>query len=236
MPHSSELHDFLGRCRVQADGLVATSEDSPWRLGAVAMAHKDAAFAVVRKAPVEAEAYEFEGLYSLPGGMVRIRDLPEDAMDPGIEHLALRSLASRARREAGLELASDCKMIDGELGPVVTRYTAKGRQRFTLVIACTTQVQGHPMLKAGDRSVDHAGWMTVPIDWPRLAPANCLIIAHSLWSGLEEDERGRAREPVQAAAALCSSWARSLALPAVPVPWSDEDTLTAWRTGWSRLA
>jgi hypothetical protein len=72
MQPSANLHEMLARCRVQQDGFVSLSATTPWRIGAVLFARRSGAFAVVRKAPVPGGAYEFTGLYALPGGMARL--------------------------------------------------------------------------------------------------------------------------------------------------------------------
>jgi hypothetical protein len=235
MTLSAGPSQFLERCRVQADRFICTIDDSMWRVGAVLLATKDDAFAVVRKAPVEAEDYEFSGLYVLPGGMVRTCDLSDAKIRANAPALALRSLRSRVRKEAGLEIAESCEDPASELGPIVTSYRAKGQPRFTVVVAYRCSIESDLSLRTTDHSVDDVAWMKVPVAWARFAPANTMVIAHLLWPRLDESERRRARPHVEKAAGQCSAWATTLGLPRVPFPWADPRKLGSWRAAWSKI-
>ena len=189
-------------------------------------------FITVRKAPVANEVYEFAGLLTLPGGMVRVRDWPKDETPFDPEKLTRYSLHTRAKVEAGLGASETKESLEAGLGPIVTSYTAKGQQRVTLIVAYRCQVKGMVSVAPNDKSVDAATWLSKIDDWERFAPGNRLIIAHLRWSRLDTDMQEQARAPVEAAAEQCSALAQTMGLPNVPVPWASSTELKEWRGGW----
>ncbi len=226
------VQELFLRCVPLPDGFLAPSIETRWRLGAVLMAECADAFAIVRKAPVANEAYEFAGLLTLPGGMVRFRDWPDGETPFDAEKLTRYSLHMRAKQEAGLDPSETKESLEAGLGPIVTSYFAKGQQRFTLIIVHKCQVKEMLSVASNDKSVDAATWVSKIDDWKRFAPANRLIVAHLRWSRLDRDEQEQARPSVETAAKECSAWAQSIGLPIVPVPWASSTELKAWRSGW----
>lgn len=229
------VQELLLRCISLPDGFLAPSIETRWRLGAVLMAECAGGFAVVRKAPVTNEAYEFAGLMTLPGGMVRLANWPDGETPFDAGKLTRYSLHARAKLEAGLDPSETKESVEAELGPIVTSYLAKGQQRFTLIVVYTCEVKAMASLAPNDHSVDEAIWVSKIDDWTRFAPANRLIVAHLRWSGLDSDEQEQARAAVESAAEECSAWARRIGLPTVPVPWASSTELKAWRSGWGDI-
>jgi hypothetical protein len=226
-----DLGEMLNRCRVQSDGFVALSGSAPWRLGAVLFARRSGAFAVVRKAVVDGSAYEFAGLYALPGGMARLRESAEDAT-VSAGSLLWASLLERGHREAGLTPEHLRDPVAAPVGPIVTSYTAKGQQRYTLVVPFLCAVGAGAHLHVSDRSVDESCWMTIPPDWERIAPANRVAVAHLVWKEMDADQRTLARPHVDQSVRQCSKWAASVGVAAAPPPWADGDELNSWRYAW----
>ena len=229
------VYNFLRRCAAQTDGFLAPSEITPWRLGAVVMAEHAGGFVVVRKAAVTGEAYEFAGFLSLPGGMVRANDWPNVNLPVDPVQLVRLSLHNRALREAALapEIMSDLR--DAALGPIMTSYSAKGRQRFTLMLVHLCSINEPLKLKSTDRSIDAATWIPLFDSWEDFAPANRLIVAHLMWSRLSAEQRDLARKTVEAAAEICSDWARNAGAVPVPTPWADADVLKNWLGSWQHF-
>lgn len=219
---------FLASCVCLDDGFFATSPEAAWRVGGVLHARWNDRFAAVRKAPVRCSRYEFEGLWALPGGMVRMpggRYDCEQALRFAVEH--------RAAREAGI-LPGRCSayLPASNLGPVVTSYTVKGSIRHTLVTVMTCSVSAPLNLSAGDYSVDAACWMETPPDWSTLAPANRLILSHLAWHALSRTQQDQATEPLLAAIGQCAEWADEVGLARPVAPWEDLGELSKWRLAW----
>ena len=222
---------MMANCRVQSDGFVATSVAAEWRLGAILFARCANTFVAVRKALVEGTTYEFAGMYSLPGGMVRAA-ASADADQIPAEELVQVSLGERAHREAGLSCNRLSRLRASALGPIMTSYAANGRQRFTLVVAFEADVEVDAPLEAADSSVDDAFWAPIPPDWERMAPANRLAVAHIVWKLLDEEGRTAARCPLERALNQCSEWAEAVQVPAAAAPWASSEELSAWHAAW----
>jgi hypothetical protein len=222
---------MLAHCRVQQDGFVSLSEKTPWRIGGVLFARRSGAFAVVRKAPVPGASYEFAGLYALPGGMARLRERAEGATVRAGNVLEA-SLLERAHREAGLAPEQLRELVPAPLGPIVTSYTAKGQQRFTLVVPFKCEVEAGARLQVSDGSVDESSWMAVPPDWERFAPANCIAVAHLVWNEMEADQRAVARPHIHEAIRQSAAWATSIQVAPPPPPWAESENLTEWQNAW----
>lgn len=224
----TDYRTFLESCQSLDDGFFATSPEAAWRVGSVLHARWGDRFAAVRKAPVQCSRYEFEGLWALPGGMVRMqggRHSCEEALRVAVE--------GRATREASMP-AGRCSdyLPASHLGPVVTSYTAKGSRRHTLVTAMTCSVSAPSDLSAGDHSVDAACWMEMPPDWSTLAPANRLILGHLAWHALSRTQQDQAMEPLLAAIGQCAEWADEIGLPRAVAPWENLVELSKWRLAW----
>lgn len=224
----TDYRTFLESCQCLTDGFFATSSEAAWRLGNVLHARCDDRFAAVRKAPVQCSRYEFEGLWALPGGMVRV-----SGGQRGCDEALRFAVEDRAVREAGI-LTGDCSeyLPAAHLGPVVTSYTAKGLRRHTLVTAITCSVSAASDLSAGDHSVDAACWMEMPPKWSTFAPANRLILGHLAWDALSMTQQDQATEPLLAAIAQCAEWADEIDLAPAAAPWADRDDLSKWRLAW----
>ena len=221
--------DVLRRCTVAPDGFLATEPADGWRLGMLAHVSCGNALAMVRKAQPLGRDYEFANLWTLPGGMVRAA--PDDP-PAGPEALAEASLGGRVAKEAGLDLAtcSDLGLSD-RLGPLVSGYTTSIGYRHTLVLV--RRFLSAPVeLGGADRTVSQAAWAPVPPDWSTMAPVNLAAVAHLAWPGLGDEQRDEAAPHVARAVVICSERAHEIGVISVPVPWADEEDLTAWRSGF----
>jgi hypothetical protein len=227
------MRELLQRCRPTSDGFCAMSEDNEWRLGAILFAKSPAGFVLVQKAPVS--GYEFSGLWSLPGGMVR-NNSEAGTGSVSVNSLALSSLMVRAEREAGLskELISDLKPCP-YIGPVVTSYSAKGETRYTLIATFMVETYDSPSLAVSDHSVSDAKWEQAPIFWDEITPANRLILAHLRWSDLSETERSEAMPSLQQAFHFCSHAAELSGLPAPILPSQSAANVAEWLASWNEI-
>lgn len=165
---------------------------------------------VVQKA--EVDGYEFGGMWSMPGGMVRCDE--DLGLDASPLMLLERSLARRARLECGVT-----GVRAGYLSPVrvlpppVTRYTAKGRIRHTSVLPFLFSGSPPTDLVANDPSVRNSRWMGVVDALQVTTPANRLVLAKVVWPLLAARERDVAAEAVDAARRTCDAWADEVGLP-----------------------
>lgn len=229
------IADFIERCEICDDGFVAESQECRWRLGTVLMAVADGDFVTIRKADAENGRYEFGGMLTLPGGMVRSSDR-DDARDLSIAGLAQSSLRNRAENEAGIDIPPTQTVEFAALGPIVSSYTAKGQTRYTLIAAQTTSFEQKFALGSGDHTAGEARWTCDQLDWSRLAPANCTVIAHLCWSKLDDALREVAVPYVKEAVSKCAEWAKDIDLPGPVVPWSSDDELAQWFRAWTLIA
>jgi hypothetical protein len=221
---------FLHTLALLEDGFVARDASSRWRLGSVLFATRGESIALIQKAASLTDAYEFAHLWALPGGMVRTHE--GDPAEASAADLTRASLQRRVAVEAGIGTdISDGMSIAPTLGPVVTSYTAKGRQRYTLMVVHSCPCPPDLSLVAADRSVQTVGWVDRP-EWSKLAPANCLIVGHLLWKELTDEARVAARPAIADAARACGQWADEIDIAVPPRPWDDAACLEAWRSAF----
>lgn len=218
----SGLAAFLGCCTVLPDGFAGLRPSAPWRVGGVLFATSEDRFAAVRK--TARAGYEFSHLWALPGGMMRAPTAETSAFQPA------DSVAARAAAEAGLRPSGLSPLAS--LGPIVTRYTARGQQRSTIIGAFTWETHRAPALSPSDPSVDTAAWMPRTADLALFAPANRLILGHLLWAGLSAEHRDRVREPLDQALSRCSTWADEVGAPLPAAPWDPTDRRESWSQSW----
>jgi hypothetical protein len=224
---------FLRSCRILSDGFVARSESDRWRLGAIVFARSDQSFAAIQKAAPSSGTYEFKDLWALPGGMVRASNRQAGWGESEIAQLTIASSRQRADVEAGFPADHPQSLVPvGSLGPIVTNYTAKGQQRYTLVVVLEFEVSEPFELSPRDHSVQASRWMELPLRWDRFAPANRLAIAHLLWSRLSAEQKETARAPVEEAAMQCATWASDTGWPSPPRPWDPPSDLEKWRSAF----
>lgn len=224
----ADFQAFLQLCRTLDDGFLASFPQAAWRIGAILLARQRDRLAVVRKAPVQPGRYEFEGLWALPGGMVRATDASLEA-EPAIRI----AIETRAAKEAGIDFQLCSERLFAEaLGPVITSYTAKGAKRYTLVAAMTCHVAGRLDLAKADHSVDATCWASLPPEWSTYAPANRLILGHLLWDVLGTDGQEDAREPIAEAVAQCALWAVEAGVAPAVAPWDSLEALLKWKRAW----
>lgn len=228
---------FLNECHFLSDGFVAGRLDDCWRLGGVLLASWRDQICLVQKAERSDEPYEYSGMWVLPGGMVRADHFTE--ITDNIDDSAVRqSLQYRTLIEAGLEPShcSDWQPLD-RIGPVITSYRAKGRQRFTLVMAHTCAAQSQTIGPAQlPPSISEVAWIDARnLSWEFLAPANRIILAHLLWDIVSPDLTKADRGFIDSAVKICAEWNVLCGFGAVPAPWASSDELANWREGWQHL-
>jgi len=229
---SGELLDLLHTCKSLPDGFLGLDGESAWRLGTVLMVQSQAAFVVVRKANAEGGQYEFGNLVTLPGGMVRERDRLVEGGEIKIERLMLLSLANRVLRETSLILKDMPPLVLADLGPIVTSYFAKGKQRFALLVAHTCEMPEQVPLCPDDHSILEATWMPFAADWSSFAPANCVAIAHLVWSKLGPQDQKAAYPYIIRAIDRCKAWGVAVGFPCLPTPWAEGKVLDKWQGSW----
>lgn len=222
---------LVTRCRVLDDGFVAPDESNSWRLGTVLLLRLGSALAAVQK--VGPADYPFRDSWSLPGGMVRARHAAGSETVLDAPMLLRSSLAARAAAEAGIAPEDHGGLrLSTVFGPIVTSYLAKGAIRFTLIAVQAADATRRIELAAADPSVRNACWLRPPFDWASLAPANRLLIAHALWSGLTPMEMEAAQQPVAAATDECAAWSYEMGWRPAPPPWADTADVQRWRESW----
>jgi hypothetical protein len=181
-------------------------------IGAVLLADWSDRIAVVRKESVQ--GYEFSDMLALPGGLVRGDDGSQ------FEQCFEQSITLRADEEAGLkkEHLADLRLATPNFVPV-TRYTAKGGERFTAVLAVRASVTKAVTLLSARKSIREAFLAALPLDWKSFAPANRLILARTLAPRLGAEERTANKGVIDEALGFCNAAAGAASLPQVPHPW-----------------
>jgi hypothetical protein len=149
---------------------IWTTRGGRCAIGIVLLAQQASQIVAVQKAAIP--GYEFSDYFALPGGLIRVEPVSStfpEAVEP--------SLCARAFRECGLpkDRMKNLRLIDVEYP--VTSYSAKGRQRFTLVLAARCDISDFRPA-AADRSVSRAFLLAPPFSLRAFAPANRLILAH----------------------------------------------------------
>lgn len=186
-------------------------------IGAVLVILRRSPFEVLVVQKADVDDYEFSGMWSMPGGMVRCSWDSTLNIDPLI--MLEDSLAKRVHVECGLEGVTGVQLSPIEiLPPPVTCYTVKGTLRHTLVLPFLFTGPEPANFVAGDRSVRNPQWMCV-VDALRVtAPANRLVLATLVWRYLTESERSRVTSNVDSAKQLCDLWAGEVGLPPTREP------------------
>jgi len=196
---------------------IWTIQDGACAGGAVMLIRRDEKIVLVKKA--ERPGYEFSGQLAMPGGLIRAAEADD------FEASFRRFLFERVKLECGLEARSlrAVKVLDFGCSPV-SGYTAKGKERRTLVVAVeAVAADAAVQLGSSDGSVESASWYDLPPPWQRMAPANCLIVAAALAGRLSAEERAHAKAPIDAAFAQCKRWATDVGLTAAAHPFEEHD-------------
>lgn len=230
MPDPIESFEFLRDCVVTRDGFVSLRDDCRWRLGCVIFIQSGQRFVSLTKAVASGGFYEFAGLRSLPGGMIRMQHGSASIVGD-IPALLTASMSVRILLETSLALHSAVTLRPTGLGPVVTSYFANGKRRHTLVVAARCELPTEVSVASNDRSVMDAGWSDKP-DLAGFAPANRLLLSHLLWSMYGEEEKVAAVTSIEAAVQQCSAWAAEAGLPRAVPPWVDAEDLSIWSKSW----
>jgi len=206
---------WIGDLVASASGIVQRS-DGRVAIGAVLLIENAAGESVVvTKAPKP--GYEFSGLDTLPGGMLRSTGAGPIRQD-NLRRIAFESLSMRASAEAGYLPESALAPI--ELNPPpTTSYNVGGARKHVIVLpyAITAPPGFHPV--ASDRSVTRARWVNPLEVVPNLAPANCLIVCKFIWPRLDAAAREKCRASIKKAFADCKRWAQEAGVPPVDMTW-----------------
>lgn len=190
-------------------------KDGKVAIGVVLLADWSDQIAVVRKESVP--GYEFSEMLALPGGLVR----GDDAIP--FDQCFEQTVILRADDEAGLkrEHLAGLQLATPDFVPV-TRYTVKGRERFTAVFTVRASVEKAVRLESARKSIREAFFVTLPLQWKSFAPANRLILARVLAPGLGAEERAANKHAIDEALGLCNGAAEAAGLPRLPHPWFGE--------------
>jgi 8-oxo-dGTP pyrophosphatase MutT (NUDIX family) len=196
---------------VAASGVVQRS-DGRVAIGAVLLIENAAGEIVfVRKAPKP--GYEFSGLDTLPGGMLRSAGGGPISPDD-LGRIAFESLSMRVSAEAGYLPESAPAVI--ELNPPpTTSYNVGGDRKYVVVLPYATAAPQGFRPVASDRSVTTARWVNPLEVIPNLAPANCIIVCKFIWPRLDAALREKCRASIGNAAADCKRWAQEAGVPPV---------------------
>lgn len=183
-------------------------------IGVVLLVRKDRSVVVVRKRAIK--HYEFSDMLSLPGGVVRGN--VTDSFATSFE----RSLMERARDEAGFgeDDLADFKAYPAEVAPV-SRYTAKGASRLTVLFPVEARLERPIKPQATRSSVSDAFFAKLPLNWKEFAPANRLILAWALADEVSADDRKIHADEIQSALTFCNSAAEDAGLPLFRDPWTN---------------
>ncbi|WP_375415428.1 hypothetical protein [uncultured Bradyrhizobium sp.] len=216
MIDSREVIQYLNRV-----GLPKLNEANIWgtrdgrvAIGVVLLVRKNQNIVVVRKETVK--NYEFSDMLSLPGGVVR--GLAPQSFAASFE----RSLLARARDEAGLNETdlSDFRTLPVTVTPV-SRYTAKGASRLTVLFPVEAKLERPVKPEATRSSVKEVFFAALPLDWKAFAPANRLILAWAFADQISAQERIMHADQLQSALTFCNSAAEDAGLPHFRNPWTD---------------
>lgn len=183
------------------------------QVGTVLFAQWEREFVLVRKEPKE--KYEFSDKLVMPGGLVRAADT--EAFSASFA----TSLLARVKDEAGLDETdlTDIEVLPTWLAPV-SRYTAKGASRLTIVFPVKATLVRRVELVVTSGSIREARYACSDLDWNDIAPANRIIMAHILGDQLSPDARASCERPLQEALAYCNAATADAGMPPVRVPWS----------------
>lgn len=218
-----DLHEFLSNCSFQPDRFGATSAGAAWRAGGVVFARADSRFLAVRKSLKE--GYDFAGLWALPGGMVRSQSDDESFLST-----SRRALSDRFVAETGVQPGPITPARI--LGPVTTAYWVRGIRRYTVMTVFVSEPNVAQEPRPNDRSVSEAAWVEILPDLSTVAPGNRLILAHLLWSELDETQRAEVWPLVSAAHAECVQAASEAGVASPSAPWDLSATKDAWIGNW----
>lgn len=208
----AEVEEFLssfGDLRSNSANILTVHGDK-------VLASSEGAIVVVRKQQVD--GYEFSGKLALPGGVVR------GEAKLGFAYAFERSLLDRAKDETGL---TEDTIVDLRAMPVrtapVTRYTAKGAERLSLVFAVEACIARSTELRANRASIDAAFLATPLLNWEDYAPANRLILARALRDRTPAAEMQTHADAIESALAFCNAAAIDAGVPPLQHPWIDVD-------------
>ncbi len=167
------------------------------------------------------DGYEFSDLWVLPGGMIRVGNPAPDEVGATLEESGSRFVQIRLALETGLKLERQAlRALRGFWPPPVTRYKAKGRTRYTLVLPFSHDpLPSAPMeLAPHCSSIQALGWLDPVARWEEIAPANQIILANLLWTQWSQKQRARVRPALEATREQCTRWAQEVGFepPALP--------------------
>lgn len=222
----NEAERFLSRCLVHSDGLTSPKSDDPWRVGVVAYIECDAAIALIQKSDGGTNDYEFEGLWAMPGGMVRGS---EEHRSEDVGGAATRSLAQRTLVELGISIQSiQSRGYSSTLGPIMSQYNRNGKFKQTLLVVRDFHMELQTELTPNDPTIRDAQWI-FDLDWRSIAPANRVALSHLRWDYLDPTRKEAAGKPIQEALDICGNWARAVGLVSPPAPWDAAERLADWK-------
>lgn len=206
---------ILGQPTLTGNGIWNNQQETVG-LGVVALIQRDDGFVrFIKKAP--RPDYEFSGLWTLPGGMVR------SSTNQSWSKALSDSLHRRVLLESGLELNSERNLEAIRVNPPpVTTYHAKGILRHTLVLPFTMTPDNLRFVDVNDPSVSDSRWLmpTDVLEW--LAPANRLIVGWWLWPIITGNIREALRSPLERAWETCRDNAKFVCLPLPAKPWEND--------------
>ena len=161
--------------------------------------------------------YEFSGLWTCPGGMVRAA---QDSTS--LEACIRNSLSLRVRMETGIVVEpNDCEPLSCFDKPLVSSYHAKGRRRYTVVLPYKVVLESPLSVSPEDSSICDAKWVEPPFCWNEIAPVNRVLLARIYWSKMCESDKDPARKALYSAIEDLRVWASCVGLSAIETDWID---------------
>lgn len=208
------LADLVAACTFLSDGFAARSSADAWRLGAICILRTGKGkHLLVRKAHRVEEEYEFSGLWSFPGGMVRDVNKGAETTGASLSFADVkRSLRKRILAETGLPADGITDLqVNPDSSPLVSSYTAKGQRRYTLIVPFLAKILGDPILSSDEPSVSEVKIESLEKALPSMSPANSILAMRELgWDSTQIRDSSQW--------ALCTGWALQAGVDSVGRP------------------
>lgn len=209
----------LGALKSDELGIVCSAKTGI-AIGCIVLLERDDDRIVVVKKAYR-PGYAFAGLWSLPGGVVRVQEPLSPVDSNHLAPLAEASLITRARAECGWSGKSGDLVIADLLMPRVSSYETSRGVAHTLVLPfrsnASSDFRPHSV---ENKSVEDARWMSIADLNGHLTPANCLILASALKHKFSAAEQASWQPRVEIAERLCTGWAAEVGWRDEAPPWS----------------
>ena len=163
---------WLQNLDVSDDG-IATAGGGRFGLGVLLVVERARSRKLLFARKTYRSGYEGNDQFTFPGSMIRPQDRQED-----FARWTLESLTTRVAAEAGLDVQAyeSIQPLD-VTPPVVTAYTAKGQQRYTVILPFILSMTEAFTPRTQDPTVYDLGWHSPVQAWHEITPANSITRA-----------------------------------------------------------